>query len=132
MSRLIQGLLVAALLVFARSDVRAERDPTAPIPQQSGLELVVLEAPGCIYCSLFRRDVLPQYQASPRGHDVPIRFVDLNALDEAPMTFQSPVDIVPTVILLKDRAEVGRITGYVGPENFFHSVDRLFASAGEE
>lgn len=131
MCRLIRGLLILALVVVARSGVRAERDPTSIIPHDSRLELVVLEVDGCIYCGLFRRDVLPKYQASPRGQDVPIRFVDLNQLDTAPLKFDSPVDIVPTVVLLKDRAEVGRITGYVGPENFFHSVDRLFASVDE-
>lgn len=128
MTRLIRGLLVVAAILLARSDVRAARDLSDTIPAPSGLELIVLEVDGCIYCGLFRRDVLPKYKASPRGQDVPIRFVDLNHLDEAPLKFVQPVDIVPTVVLLKDNAEVGRITGYVGPENFFHSVDRLFAS----
>jgi hypothetical protein len=35
------------------------------------------------------------------------------------------VDVVPTVVLMQDGREVGRITGYLGPESFFHSVSHM-------
>ena len=92
------------------------------------VEIVVLEAPGCIYCPIFRRDVLPAYQASARARTAPLRFVDLNdeAADRLPL--DGPVTIVPTVIILREHREVGRIPGYVGPDNFFHTVDSVLGA----
>ena len=40
-----------------------------------------------------------------------------------------PIDNVPTVLVLSGAREIGRVSGYVGPENFFHALDRLLAGA---
>ena len=93
-------------------------------------ELVVIEAPGCIYCQLFRRDVAPAYAASQRARSVPIRFTDINDLDTEELALTGPIDSVPTVLVLKGNSEVGRVPGYIGPENFFHSINRLLSGAG--
>jgi thioredoxin-related protein len=53
----------------------------------------------------------------------------VNDVDHAQADLTSPVDVVPTFVVLKSRHEVGRISGYVGPENFFHSINYLLASA---
>lgn len=89
------------------------------------MELVVLEVANCLYCRLFRRDVLPKYEASPRARRVPIRFVDLNDAEADKLGLDGPVLIVPTVVFVKGRREIGRVPGYVGPENFFHAVNHL-------
>ncbi len=106
---------------------RADIDTDAAIPGGT-LELVVVEAEGCIYCKLFRRDVLPAYEASAQAKDLPVRFVDINDIEADNLEFKSGVDIVPTFVVVKSRHEVGRISGYVGPENFFHSISYLLAS----
>jgi thioredoxin-related protein len=36
---------------------------------------------------------------------------------------------VPTFIVVQSQHEVGRISGYMGPEDFFHSINYLLASA---
>jgi len=94
---------------------------------KTNLQLVVLEAPGCTYCNLFRRYVVPAYETSPKSRSVPIKFIDLNdkAYDE--LGLDSPVDMVPTTVLLQNNREVGRIPGYLGPENFFHAFNHLMA-----
>lgn len=124
MPRFVLYLAIAALLALAAQKARAARD-VETAARASGLELVVLEVPGCLYCPIFRRDVLPRYEASPRAQEVPIRFVDLN--DEAAdrLELEGPVEVAPTVVLLRDNREVGRIPGYFGPENFFHAVGHL-------
>lgn len=121
--------LAAALLAYLAlaSPPQAAHDlETAALPDPS-LELVVIEAEGCIYCQIFRRDVLPAYRASPRSREVPLRFVDLNQPEVDRLAIAEPIAVVPTAILMKDHREVGRIDGYVGPEAFFHSVNRLLA-----
>jgi thioredoxin-related protein len=125
---ILAGSLFALLLFLPMTAPRAGLD-TASLPANSAFELVVVEAEGCIYCQLFRRDVLPAYQTSEQGKDAPVRFVDVNDVGHAQADLTSPVDVVPTFVVLKSRHEVGRISGYVGPENFFHSINYLLASA---
>ncbi|MBX9683339.1 MAG: thioredoxin fold domain-containing protein [Hyphomicrobium sp.] len=100
-------------------------DLDAAIAGRAEFQLVVMEAPGCIYCGLFRRDVLPSYEASARAKDVPVRFLDINDMATANLDLQSSVEIVPTFVLVKGNKEVGRIPGYVGPENFYRSINYL-------
>ncbi|HKZ97479.1 MAG TPA: thioredoxin fold domain-containing protein [Hyphomicrobiaceae bacterium] len=127
MLRLVKAGLAALLVVAFAGIGRAAYDVEAAALPALNLELLVVEAEGCIYCQIFRRDVLPAYQASPRAGSVPIGFLDVNEVEPAKLALEAPIDEVPTVLLLKDRQEVGRITGYVGPESFFHAVNRLIA-----
>lgn len=122
--------VLALLCTFGLSKtVDAGLDVETPPTTTTNLELVVMEAPGCIYCTIFRRDVLPDYVASPRSKELPIRFVDIN--DEAAnnLGIDSPVDMVPTFVVLKNNKEIGRIPGYTGPEFFFHTINYLLSTA---
>lgn len=126
MRRTFRALALAALALVAGGSSEAARQfETSAIVPTSSYELIVLEVPGCIYCRVFRRDVVPAYEISTRAREVPMRFVDLNDIDEEKLGLTSPVDVVPTVVLMHEGREVGRIAGYLGPESFFHSVSHL-------
>jgi thioredoxin-related protein len=118
-------ILAIACAVVAAAPTRASLDFSNPGTGRSDIELVVVEAPGCIYCHLFHRDVVPAYERSPRSKTVPMRFLDLNAQSINELTLDRPIESVPTVLVLKGRREIGRIPGYVGPMNFFLTIDRL-------
>jgi len=123
--------LTAFALVTVLSATAPKAAPdleTAALPDAE-MEIVVVEAEGCVYCEIFRRDVLPSYRLSPRGRQMPLRFLDINEVEERRLPLAAPVAMVPTAVLLKDHQEVGRIEGYVGPEAFFHSVNRLLSRA---
>jgi len=128
MRRTLVGFIVALVMSLPLAASRAGVD-IASTPSDVTFELVVVEAEGCIYCRLFRRDVLPAYEASTQGKDAPVRFLDVNDIETARLDLKSSVDIVPTFVIVKSQHEVGRISGYVGPENFFHSIKYLIASA---
>lgn len=129
-SRVFIGcLLIASAFAYAAVETKAARDLTTPPRAESHYQLLVLEVPGCLYCDLFRRDVVPTYAASLRAKSVPMRFVDLEHGSLAAFDLQGPIETVPTIVLLDGRREVGRLTGHVGPEIFFHAVDRLISSA---
>ncbi|MFT3733344.1 MAG: thioredoxin domain-containing protein [Hyphomicrobium sp.] len=129
MRPLLRTLLFVLAMLAPVATSMADVDTEAAIPSAGALELIVVEAEGCIYCKLFRRDVLPTYQASEQAKDLPVRFVDINDVEADHLSFKSEVDIVPTFVVVKSQQEVGRISGYVGPENFFHSISYLLASA---
>ena len=120
---------LAVLLMAPIASPRAARNIETGAVPDTGLQLVVVEVPGCLYCPIFREDVLPVYEASRLAKDVPIRFVDLNDADAMRLTFASPVDVAPTVLLMKNNVEVGRIPGYTGPETFFHLVEAMISQA---
>ncbi len=92
------------------------------------LEVLVFEHPDCVYCRVFRRDVLPKYRASVRSDLAPLRFVDVQSESMDRMVLNGRIDTVPTVVVMRDGQEVGRIVGYWGPTNFFkmlaHLIDR--------
>ena len=61
-----------------------------------------------------------------------MRFVDINAPDVDRLQLSSPIDSVPTVLVVENGRERGRIAGYVGPEIFFHSLSRLLPGLPEQ
>ncbi len=92
----------------------------------TGTELIAFEAPGCRYCPIFRRDVAPSYPATRAGKVAPLRFVDVNDEPAASaLRLARPITMVPTVVLVQDGVEVGRIDGYVGRENMHHILNTL-------
>jgi thioredoxin-related protein len=123
-------LSVVALALLINADrSHAGIDETATATNASQWQLVVIEASGCIYCKIFRRDVLPSYETSAEGKELPVRFVDVNAIDSNHLEFKSPISIVPTFVVVKSNQEIGRIAGYMGPEDFHHSIKYLLTSA---
>lgn len=129
MRMLARLFFVLAVLMAPLSSGRAGIDPGASVPQLGNLQLLVMEADGCIYCGIFRRDVLPSYEASERGKEMPVRFVDINDIPKTGIELQSQIDILPTFVIIKDNREIGRIPGYMGPEDFFHSINYLLSSS---
>ena len=123
--RRLMCLIIAALAMMSSPGGHAARDEAPAKAASVRQELIVLEAPNCTYCAVFRRDVLPAYLRSPRAADLPMRFLDLNdpAADQLKLT--SSVDMVPTIVLMRDGREADRITGYMGREAFFQSVGRM-------
>jgi thioredoxin-related protein len=127
MRRLLFGVVAIGTGLAAVTGSRAALDLSVPNPAKTPYELVVVEAPDCIYCHIFHRDVVPAYERSPRAETLPMRFVDVNENEIKNLDLNRPIETIPTVLMVRDQREVGRISGYVGPVNFFMSIDRLLA-----
>jgi len=84
-------------------------------------QLIVFEAEGCVYCRVFRRDVLPEYEQL-HSDGLPIRFLDVNEIGSLESDLASPLTVVPTAVVMVDGREVGRITGYTGKAPFLQMV----------
>jgi thioredoxin-related protein len=125
MSRLVRVVVALCLCALAAAPVRAVVDLETSALPDSRLEILVVEIDNCIYCGLFRRDVAPTYKVSGRAKTIPMRFIDINAPDVDRLALNAPIDSVPTVLVVENGRELGRIAGYVGPEIFFHSLNRL-------
>jgi len=89
--------------------------------------LIVIEKSGCFYCRLFRRDVGPAYAATPRAREVPMHYLDLEAAKARQLALARPIDVLPTVVLLRNGREVERIAGYMAPDNFVRVINFLLS-----
>ena len=119
---------VVMLMAVAGAHVRAALDASAPTPN-AGLEFLVLEVKSCHVCELVRTHILPPYERSVTAREAPMRFVDLNAVDEAQLGLTAPVTTMPTIVLMREGQEVARLTGYTGPQIFFQAVPEMLARA---
>ena len=122
---LVAGALAISVAAVALLPVTAAPRPATERVSKTTAELLVFEAKGCAYCFIFRRDVVPNYQQSPRARDVPMRFIDVRKTDLSRLSLRQPLTLLPTVVLMKNGREIDRISGYMGPEPFFHMVSRL-------
>lgn len=117
------GLFVLALPMVA--EAAPDRTLEAGHPAPTGVELIAFEAPGCRYCPVFRRDVVPTYGMTRAGKSAPLRFVDVNDLPTVGVKLTAPVTTVPTLVLVRDGVEIGRIAGYVGREATHRLLETL-------
>lgn len=119
----------AGILLAVVTAAMAARMEHTSRPHPSGDEIVVFEVKNCIYCALFRRDVLPGYRLSRRGRSVPIRFLDARRPAAQAAGLKAPLQQVPTIVVFRRGQEVGRITGYTGPSAFYQLLNRIFRQA---
>ncbi len=54
-----------------------------------------------------------------------MRFIDANRTDVSRLNLAEPLKVVPTIVLMVNGREAERITGYIGPEPFFHMISTL-------
>lgn len=115
-------LLTAALMVLSGAErpTKAAAEFTNELP--TSVEVVVIEARGCPMCQLFRDEIAPIYRATARATRAPLRFVDVAHADLETMGLTSPVEIIPTVVLMRDGTEVDRLVGYTGPDIFMRAI----------
>jgi thioredoxin-related protein len=119
---------LAMLLMPAGDRLEAARDIAAPATAER-MELLVLEVRGCNICQLVRSELQPAYQRTPRARDVPMRFMDVTAIDERSIGLKAPIDTLPTIVLMRNGREVDRISGYLAPELFFNVLTHLMQQA---
>jgi thioredoxin-related protein len=129
MRKLVAVALAALSFGIAVPLNAAREEPTKPLQR---LELLVIEVAGCTVCDLVRVHIQPAYESSPRARQVPLRYVDITSRDELEMGLAERVETVPTIVLMRDGREVDRISGYMGPENFFAALGQMLELAATD
>lgn len=93
----------------------------------SGLDLIMVDEPGCVYCRKWDAEIGRGYGRTAQGRFAPLVRVRRKARELANL---NPVIYTPTFILVRRGEEMGRITGYPGAEYFYSELDALLAQAG--
>ena len=102
---------------------------TAPLEAAASerVGLIMVDEPGCRYCRKFDAEIGGGYHRTAQGRFAPLVKVRRKARE---LSGFNPVIYTPTFILVRRGEELGRITGYPGPEYFYPELDTLLAKAG--
>jgi thioredoxin-related protein len=125
--RFLLSALVASLMVLlvGKGSTWAGLD-SAPAGTPT-LEVLIFEHADCVYCRVFRRDVLPRYREAVRTNAAPLRFIDIEKDDTASLDLNARIDTLPTAVVMRNGREVDRIVGYWGPNGFFQLLAHILA-----
>lgn len=94
-----------------------------------GLELLMFEQPGCVYCAAWDQEIAPQYPLTTEGKAAPLRRLQLRAPLPPDLALDRPPVFTPTFVLVADGVETGRIEGYPGPDFFWPLLAGLITEA---
>ncbi|MGH3627494.1 MAG: thioredoxin domain-containing protein [Sciscionella sp.] len=108
----------------AAANVEAAIDQRAPLARTS-TELLVFQVANCAVCDLVHTHIRPAYQRSAAATETPMRFIDVNSIDESSLGLAQPISIVPTIVLMREGREVDRLTGYTGTDIFFEALEGM-------
>lgn len=117
------AMLASLAALLAPSVTTAE----TRISLETGTWLLMVEAPACPYCRRWQAEIGGAYPASEEGRVAPLVRLPMR---DARLARLAPVMFSPTFILLKEGSEIGRITGYPGPEFFWQLLTDLLRKAG--
>lgn len=106
----------------------------AVAPGQAGasgkrVQLIMVDDPTCRYCRMWNEAVGAGYAKSPEGRTAPLKRVRRGARELAGLEH---VVYTPTFIVMQGGEEVGRISGYSGPDYFYEDLREIFERAGLE
>lgn len=93
------------------------------------LTLLMLDAPGCVWCARWDAEVAGAYGMTEEGRRAPLRRQPIAAPLPGGIELARPARFTPTFVLLGDGAEIGRIEGYPGEAFFYGLLQDLIARA---
>jgi hypothetical protein len=88
-------------------------------------ELIMFETPGCPWCARWLKEVGPGYSKSVEGQRAPLHRADQSTASGMTIKFAAPIVASPTFVLVNEGREIGRITGYPGPDFFWGLLAEL-------
>jgi hypothetical protein len=98
----------------------------APAAALTSNEVIVFEAPRCGHCAAFRDRLGASYAQSAAGRTAPMRYIDVTRVDLEGYGLNADIVIVPTIVMMREGREVGRIEGYPVPALLFGLVRESF------
>ena len=97
------------------------------VASASAAELLMFEHPGCPWCKRWTEEVGVAYPKTAEGRRAPLRRLDVSEAGRSGVALAAPVVVSPTFVLVDNGREVGRITGYPGPDFFWSLFTELLA-----
>ncbi|MCF6302235.1 MAG: hypothetical protein L3J13_03380 [Devosiaceae bacterium] len=96
----------------------------------AGVELVMVEEDGCIWCDRWDSEIGPIYPKTSAGKAAPLRRIDIRMPLPDDIEVARPLRFTPTFVLLVDGIEQSRIEGYPGEDFFWGLFERMLDQSG--
>ncbi|HMO08366.1 MAG TPA: thioredoxin family protein [Paracoccaceae bacterium] len=100
-----------------------------PARAAADLRLAMFELDGCPFCRAWNAEVGGAWPLSPEGQAAPLWRMNIRAPLPEGLALAEPVRVSPTFVLLRDGAEVGRITGYSDAGFFWGLASQMIEKA---
>ena len=94
-------------------------------------ELIMVEQPGCPWCTRFNAEIAPAYANAEEGAYAPLRRVDISKGWPKDLAHVAPERMTPSFILIESGLEVARMRGYPGDEFFWFLLDDMLDKTGD-
>ena len=104
--------------------------PGLAAAEEPGLELVMFDQAGCIYCTRWTAEVGDAYDDSAEGRAAPLRRIDISEAAGSGLTLDGAVVFTPTFVLVRGGVEISRLEGYAGEDFFWGLLGRMIEDAG--
>ena len=92
----------------------------------------MVEEPGCPWCARWDAEIAPAYANTPEGRRAPLRRIGLNGPRPDDLTFDAPLRVTPTFVLVEDGQEIARIEGYPGADFFWPLLGDMLEKLPDE
>lgn len=119
---MIRSFLLLLLLLTGIAPVHAAE------PTGTGMELMMVEEEGCVWCARWHKEIGPIYPKTDEGARAPLRRIDKHTTLPRQIKPARGFFYTPTFVLLVDGEEKGRIEGYPGEDFFWGLLDQLLTS----
>lgn len=105
------------------------------MPKAFADQMIFVHSPGCMYCQMWREEILPIYPKTAEGKRLPLREVNLDKGMPDDLKHLAYPSFTPTFIIVDgENQEVGRILGYNSEffwgfvQKFIRKIDPAFQS----
>tara|TARA_Y100000589_G_C26910947_1_gene530287 strand:+ start:191 stop:457 length:267 start_codon:yes stop_codon:yes gene_type:complete len=79
----------------------------------------------CIYCIVWEKQVGKVYNKTEISKKLPLQRFYVDQIDLKMKSRIFNTNITPTFVILKNKIEIGRISGYSNPEMFWWQIDEI-------
>lgn len=98
------------------------------VPARAEVNLVMVEEPGCIWCTAWTADIGPVYPKTGEGYAAPLLRMDKSDQERSDIRFERPLVFTPTFVLVIDGVEAGRLEGYPGEDFFWGLLGQMLSA----
>lgn len=127
----ILSLVLGTALTAATAFAQPSGNRAIGVSVERPVELLMFEEPGCPFCRRWHAEVGPAYPNTAEGKRAPLRVLSMERPTPQGIALARPIRFSPTFVLIQNGREVGRITGYPGPEFFWPLLEGIMGKLSQ-